>query len=328
MSVPRPGPVIDFHAHMLAPGLLDTCGPHSVQTGFGARAFPKPGDGGDKGAVYALMTDPDALVAAMDARGIDRCVVSVSTVLQRTSWAAAPDDARMTAQINDEVARWVGLYPNRLIGAFTLPLTDQALTLAELERASGVLGLRVANLPASVGGVYLGEADFHPLWRRLEQQNIPSFIHPDGVTDPWFQKFRMWNSIGQSIEEAKVMASIIYEGVFDRFPGLKIVMAHGGGYFPHYTGRLDRNVTNYPDTMVNIGAPPSEYLDCFYYDTCVYDTGVLAALVDRVGAKRLVMGSDYPVGERDPVGFIRSCPKLSAVDAADIAGGNAAALLG
>ena len=137
-----------------------------------------------------------------------------------------------------------------------------------------------------------------------------------------------WNSIGQSIEEAKVMASLIYEGIVEAFPGLKIVMSHGGGYFPHYMGRMDRNVSNRPDSMANIKRKPSEYLRSFYYDTCVFDPAVLTALAQRVGADRLVMGSDYPVGEFDPKGFVQACPELRGEQAAMIVGGSAAKLLG
>jgi aminocarboxymuconate-semialdehyde decarboxylase len=154
------------------------------------------------------------------------------------------------------------------------------------------------------------------------------WIHPEGVRDPWFQRYALWNSAGQSIEEAKVMASLIYEGVMHRFPGLKVVIAHGGGYFPHYLGRMDRNHANRPDTVKNTGGKkPSEFLRSFHYDTCVYDPRVLKVLIERIGADRMVMGSDYPVGEKDPVGFIKGTAQ-SPHDVAMMCGGNAARLLG
>jgi aminocarboxymuconate-semialdehyde decarboxylase len=138
----------------------------------------------------------------------------------------------------------------------------------------------------------------------------------------------MWNSIGQSIEEVKVMTSMIYGGVPEKYPRIPIVMAHGGGYFPHNMGRLDRNVTNRPDSMKNISKKPSEYLRSFYYDTCLYDRSILTALIKVVGADRVVMGSDYPVGETDPVGFVAGCPGLTESEVAMINGGTAAKLLG
>ena len=124
------------------------------------------------------------------------------------------------------------------------------------------------------------------------------------------------------------MASLIYEGVMHKHPGLKVVIAHGGGYFPHYLGRMDRNHANRPDTVRNTGGrKPSEFLRSFHYDTCVYDPLVLKTLVERVGVDRLILGSDYPVGETDPLGFARNCG-IEGVDLIAVAGGNAVQLLG
>jgi aminocarboxymuconate-semialdehyde decarboxylase len=226
------------------------------------------------------------------------------------------------------VAEWCALHSNRFVGSFTLPLQDVDLSLKELDRAVTRLGLRVANLCAQYQGAYLGDARYRPFWDAANALDVVVWIHPDGVRDLWFQKFGMWNSIGQSIEEVKVMASIIYEGIVETYPALKIVMAHGGGYFPHYMGRMDRNVTNRPDSMKNITRKPSDYLRAFYYDTCVYDPEVLAALIRRVGADRLVMGSDYPVGDNDPVASVKATPGIAESDVAQITGGTAARLLG
>jgi aminocarboxymuconate-semialdehyde decarboxylase len=190
------------------------------------------------------------------------------------------------------------------------------------------LGLRVANLCTQYQDVYIGGSRYRPFWEAANELDIVVWIHPDGARDLWFQKFGMWNSIGQSIEEVKVMASIIYGGVVVMFPNLKIVMSHGGGYFPHNMGRMDCNVTNRPDSMKNITRKPSEYLRSFYYDTCLFDPVVLETLIERVGADRVVMGSDYPVGESDLIGFIENCPGISKTDAAMITGGTAARLLG
>jgi aminocarboxymuconate-semialdehyde decarboxylase len=184
------------------------------------------------------------------------------------------------------------------------------------------------NAGSSYNGVYLGDPAYEPFWAAVNERGLTVWIHPEGVRDPWFQRYALWNSAGQSIEEAKVMTSLVYEGVLHRYPDLKVVIAHGGGYFPHYLGRMDRNVANRPDTVRNTGGRrPSEFLRSFHYDTCVYDPQVLKVLLERVGADRLVMGSDYPVGEQDPVGFVERCG-VSTADAALICGGNAARLLG
>ena len=177
-------------------------------------------------------------------------------------------------------------------------------------------------------GVYLGHPSLRPFWEVVADLGLVVLIHPEGVEDPWFQEYSLWNSVGQPIEEAKVMASLIYEGVLDVFPDLQIVVSHGGGYLPHNFGRLDRNVHNLPDSARNISRLPSEYLRSFHYDTCVYEPTVLAALVDRVGADRLLMGSDYPVGEADPIGFVARCPRLAPEEVPMVTGSTARELLG
>jgi len=174
----------------------------------------------------------------------------------------------------------------------------------------------------------MGDPIFHPFWDALHARELTAWIHPEGIQDPWFQRYALWNSLGQSIEETKCMASLIYEGVMTKFPTLKVVMAHGGGYFVHYMGRLDRNTANRPDTVRHMGGQtPSSFLRHFYYDTCVYDPKVLAVLRERVGSDRLIMGSDYPVGEKDPVGWLKEAG-LSGQELANVAGGNAARLIG
>jgi aminocarboxymuconate-semialdehyde decarboxylase len=319
-------PIIDFHAHMLEEELLAHAAGKTVVSGYGTNPY-----GGTRAlneTTIQKMLDPQRQLEDMNCRGIDVSVVSSATVIQGTSWADPSTDLALSQRCNDRVAEWVAKYPGRFVGSFTLPLQDVDLALGEVERAVKHLGMRVANLCTQYRDVYIGDPRYRPFWEAAADLDIVVWIHPDGVRDLWFQTFGMWNSIGQSIEEVKVMASIIYEGVVETFPNLKIVISHGGGYFPHNMGRLNRNVTNRPDSMKNITRKPSEYLRSFYYDTCLYDPAVLAALVSCVGADRIVMGSDYPVGESDPIAFVESCPGISKAEAAMITSGTAAGLLG
>ena len=122
------------------------------------------------------------------------------------------------------------------------------------------------------------------------------------------------------------MASLMYEGVLDAFPQLKICVAHGGGYLPYYIGRLDRNYIEKPYTKINMTRSPSEYLKFFYYDSCVYNVDILEYLVDKVGADRVILGSDFPVGEEEPVTFVKNSKRLSAEDKEKIIWKNAATL--
>jgi aminocarboxymuconate-semialdehyde decarboxylase len=202
------------------------------------------------------------------------------------------------------------------------------LAMIELKRAVEELGLKVANIPAEVRGVYLGDVRFRPFWEAAEALGVVVFMHPDGAKDPWFFQWGMWNSLGQSLEEAKFMASVIYEGILETYSRLKIVLAHGGGYFPHNMGRLDRNVKNAPQSMKNITRKPSEFLKNAYYDTCLYDPTVLSGLIRIVGAERLLLGSDWPIGEADPVGFVNRCPIINDDHKRMISGGRALELIG
>jgi len=319
-------PTIDFHAHMLEGEVLRRAAGKTVLSGYGTNL-----QGGPRAAnesTFQKMLDPQHQIEDMDRRGIDINVVSSATVIQGTSWADPSTDLALCQRCNDRVAEWTAKYSGRFIGSFTLPLQDMDRALGEMERAVEQLGMRVVNLCTQYRDVYIGDPYYRPFWEAADALDIIAWIHPDGARDLWFQKFGMWNSIGQSIEEVKVMASLIYEGVIDRFPDLKIVISHGGGYFPHNMGRMDRNVTNFPESMRNISRKPGDYLRSFYYDTCLYDPAVLLALVQCVGADRLVMGSDYPVGESDPIGFIKKCPGISETDALMITSTTAAQLLG
>ena len=320
-------PLVDFHSHMLERTAAEAGLPNSPSTGFGRRV-PNLTPGTAFARANEASYDPQVHVDSLDRLGIDAEVLSSTAVIQGTSWTDPINERRLVGGINDEIRSWVSRHPTRFIGSFVLPLLDRAFALEELARCTGELGMRVVELPASVRGTYLGGPEFRYLWEALSDLGVVAFIHPDGTRDEWFQQYAMWNSIGQSIEEVKLITSLIYEGVLEEFPDVNMVIAHGGGFLPHNTGRLDRNVTAWPNSTQNISKKPSDYLRNLYYDTCVYDPTVLAALVSRVGADRIVMGSDFPVGDLDPVGFIRRCDLLSAAEVDQVTGGTAAELLG
>ncbi len=325
-AVARPPLVVDFHSHMLEAETSRRSAGRTVLTGYGARpeaaARTQPGT-----HMWTQMTDPAKRIEDMDAAGIDVSVVSSSTVNQGTSWAGPTEDRELCARCNERIAEWVRRYPSRLAGCAQVPLQDVPLAVSELERAVRDCGFRVVNASSNYAGVYIGEPRYAEFWAAVERLGVTVWIHPEGAPDPWLQKYSMWNSIGQPMEETKALASIIYEGVLDRHPALKIVISHGGGYLPHYFGRLDRNTVNMPESARNISRKPSDYLRSFYFDTCVYDIGTLEALVKRVGADRVVLGTDYPFGEADPVRILDRLPFLTPEAVAQIAGRNAAALL-
>jgi aminocarboxymuconate-semialdehyde decarboxylase len=249
-------------------------------------------------------------------------------VVQSTWWAEPALAAELDRRANEGIAQWVEQYPDRFIGSFTIPMQDIDVALKELDYAVSNLGLKIANVSSNACGVYLGDPKFKPFWEAVRDRGITVLIHPHGVTDPHFQKFALWNGVGQPIEETLVMASLIYEGIFEAYPEVKVVIVHGGGYLPHYTARLDRNVTAHPPSAQNLKRLPSEYLRCFYYDSCVYSPAVLEALIRRVGVDRVIFGTDYPFGEQDPVAGVAKCPDLSPADVENIVSRTPSEILG
>ena len=318
------GLVIDFHCHINDEYLAKQTAGKTVVTGFGTREPAKS----KFGPRNRELNIPEVQIEDMDRDGVDMNLLTLATVMQTTSWAPAPQELELCRHANDTVAGWVAKYPKRFIPSFVLPLQDMRLSMDEFERCVTDLRMPVIQLPSVVKGAYIGEPQFKDLWDAIYEKKLIAFIHPEGTTDMWYQKFRMWNSLGQSVEEAKVICSLIYEGVLERYPGIKVVISHGGGMLPFNMGRLDRNVYNMPDSMVNISKKPSEYLRHLYFDTCVYQTPILERLIGVVGADRVVFGSDYPVGDPDRVGFVRSPKNASPEEIALMTGGTAAQLLG
>jgi aminocarboxymuconate-semialdehyde decarboxylase len=320
-------PVIDFHGHVIHPDVYARTVNHNVVSGFGARPLEqRPGPDSARWAIFSKMIRAEIQLAQMDELGIARRVISTSTVSQSTFFADPGAAAAMDRQANEGIADWVRAYRGRFIGSFTLPLQDMPRALAELGYAVKNLGLRIANLPAAHHGRYLGDPYFLPLWEAIVDNGVAALVHPDGIKDADFQQFSLWNAIGQGIEETRVMASLIYEGIFERFPDLQIVISHAGGYLPLYIARLDRNATAHPASMKNLRRKPSEYLRNFYFDTVTYDPLIVRILAERVGADRLLFGSDYPFGDDDPMQLVHRCGFDQPTTAA-VAGGNAEALL-
>jgi aminocarboxymuconate-semialdehyde decarboxylase len=310
--------VIDFHAHVLHPAVYARTINMNVISGFGARSMEeRPTPDSPRWPLFSKMVIPEVQIADMDANGVTHAVIATSTVSQSTFFADGALAADLDRQANEGISEWVRAHPDRFTGTFTLPLQDMTRALAELDHAATRLDLRIANLPAGIGGKYLGDPYFAPLWDELDRRGLVAIVHPDGIKDPTFQDYSLWNAIGQGIEETRTMASLIYEGVLERHPALKIVMAHAGGYLPTYIARLDRNATAHPASVKNISRKPSEYLRNFYYDTVTYDPLVVDIVRQRVGADRLLFGSDYPFGDQYPLSLVDRCgfdaPTRSAV---------------
>ncbi len=322
---------IDVHAHLLVPEVFAQTAPHTLITKL-PQVPPVSDEMKKKAAARAEtvnreMADVSGRLAKMDVLGVDVQVLTSSLVHQRTDWADAETALGLDRKVNDRIAQAMRAAPSRFFGLGSVPLHAPKLAVVELERCVGELGLRGVQISTSVGDRELGDAELRPFWAKAAELGAVVYIHPAGNPHPRFQRYYLWNSIGQSFEEAMAIASLMYDGVLEAFPDLKICMAHGGGYMPYYTGRIDRNYFEKAPTRLHMSKPPIDYLRGLYYDSCVYDPATLRFLVEKVGADRIVLGSDYPVGGIDAVAFVRSA-NLSAADTEKILWRNAATLLG
>jgi aminocarboxymuconate-semialdehyde decarboxylase len=225
--------------------------------------------------------------------------------------------------MNETIALAVKAHPERFRGLGSVPLQSPDLAVRELTRCMSELGLSGVTISTRVRDLELGDGSLRQFWEAAEALRAVVFIHPSGNHDPRFRKWQLWNSIGQSFEEAMAIASLFYEGILDAYPSLKIVVSHGGGYMPFYLGRIARNYVEKPATRANMSKPPIEYLRMLHYDTCVYDPDTLSDLVRTVGPEHIVMGSDYPIGDTKPANFVGDCVALDAAGQYLVLTGNA-----
>jgi aminocarboxymuconate-semialdehyde decarboxylase len=328
---PRPI-VIDIHAHVTVPEVIAFARGHVVatHTPYDPRMTKEMIEEAERWIAdnRRRMSDISLRIADMDRTGVDIQVLSSSTVVQNTNWADAETGLKMDRLCNDRLAELVAAHPDRFVALGGVPLQSPAHAIVELERCMKQLRFKGIQISSTAGDVELGAASLRPFWARVQELGAVVYLHPAGNLDKRFVPHQFWNSIGQPFEETMAMAALIHDGVMDEFPDLKICIAHGGGYLPYYVGRLDRNYKEKPQTRVQMTRTPSEYLRLFHYDTCVYNVDILEYLVHKVGAGRIVIGSDYPVGEEFPIKFVRQSRKISAEDKEKIVWKNAAKMFG
>ena len=267
----------------------------------------------------------------MDRMGID--IQAVSPAPNQTYyWAEAGLGAELARMVNDRLAEIVAAHPERFVGLGTVPLQDAGLAVAELERCVKQLGLRGVEINPSVNGMDLTDArlNLEKFFAKAQALDVVVFMHPIGYTqgerlvDHYFN-----NVIGNPLETTVAASHLIFDGVMERHPKLKVVLPHAGGYLAHYWARMDHAHRARPDCRTAIAKPPSSYLKKFYFDTIAFDARMLRQMVDQYGAEHLLLGTDYPydMGDEDPVGSIRKIARLKTAEREKILGGNAARLL-
>ena len=245
-------------------------------------------------------------------------------------WAAPELGRQVAKMINDEMAEDISKHPERLIGLGTIPLQNTEMAITELERCVNELGFKGVEINSQVDGDDLSAPRLEPFWAKIEEMGVVVFIHTAGFTHPdRLKEHYFLNLIGHPIEASIAVSYLIFDGVMERHPGLKIVVSHGGGYLPSYAGRMDHAYHARADVREGLPHPPTHYLKRFYFDTVVFEPDQLEFLIQKYGADHILLGTDYPydMGEEDLVGLLQRVDGLSADEFAAIGGRNAANLL-
>ncbi len=288
-------------------------------------------------AMLDLKWRPPSLVVgadrfkAMDEQGIDMEAISINPFWYHVDRDKA--EALIKLQ-NEKLAELVGKHPDRFVAFATVAMQHPDLAVQQLEHGVKRLGLRGMSVGGSVEGLELADPKFHPIWAKCEELNLLVFIHPVGTKElrPRLQgNGGLENTIGNPLETTLALSHLIYQGTLDRFPGLKICAAHGGGYLPFYAPRSDAICVTFPDRCkdVPLKKKPTEYLKDLYYDTIIFTPEMLQTLARVAGPDKIMMGTDYPFPwTSTSVDHILNTPGLSDADKAAMLGDTAVKLLG
>ncbi|MGW7079930.1 amidohydrolase family protein [Streptomyces sp. NPDC054866] len=330
MTIP---PTVDVHAHVLLPeiealveglpGLADAKALDARRNGPDALKANGP----MIGARIPRLTDPAVRLAAMDAQGVDVQVVSPSPSHYHY-WTDEETAEKVYRLANEATAAHCSAAPDRLRGLGLVPLQHPGQAVRALDHAleQGLSGVEISS---HAPGRELSDPAYEPFWARAQETGAIVFLHPFGCTlDERLDQWYLSNTVGQPTENAVALSHLIFSGVLDRHPGLKIIAAHGGGYLPTHIGRSDHAWTTRSDAGSGCAHLPSSYLKRLYFDSLVHDPHVLRELVRVAGADRVLLGSDFPfdMGTEDPLGALRAA-RLPDADFDAVRGGNAAALL-
>jgi aminocarboxymuconate-semialdehyde decarboxylase len=304
---------VDVHAH---------CGVPAAMALMGLKVAPHA----------LLMSDTTERLAAMDAQGIDVEALSINPY-----WYGAGRDlaAELIQVQNAGLAEICAADPDRFVAFASVALQHPSLAAEQLQSAVMKLGLRGVAIGGSVNGEELAAAKFHPFWAKAEELGVLVFIHPQGTKElePSGRlkgNGLLENTIGNPLETTIALSHLIFEGTLDRFPGLKICAAHGGGYLPSYAARSDAVCRTFPERVGALPRKrPTEYLKQLYFDSIVFTPEALRHLIAETGPERIVMGTDYPYPwTSTSVDHILATPGLSDAERIAVLGGTAARLLG
>jgi aminocarboxymuconate-semialdehyde decarboxylase len=326
---------VDMHAHIITPlveKLVAECPQKKAELemrvrSIGARSVEHNSKVMMPHAMPALTSLPVRL-DDMDQMGVDIQVISPLPT-QYYYWAD-PDLAEQIVTLqNEHVAAACAQHPARLVGLGTLSPQHPQLAVAQLETAVRRLGLRGFEICTAVNELELSHPSLEPVWAKAQELGCVVFIHPAGCSlGERLAPAYLSNSLGQPVEIAVALSHLIFGGVLDRYPTLKICAAHAGGHLPMQIGRADHAFGARPDAHT-MRQMPSAYLRRIWFDSLVYSPAALRGLIDQVGVSQVVVGTDYPfdMGHYDVHALVGGTPGLDAAELDAVLGGNAARLL-
>jgi aminocarboxymuconate-semialdehyde decarboxylase len=298
--------VIDVHSHYVGADVVERIREEGAQHGVTVKESPEGPPRLDVGGrltglpLVPGLTSTELRQNWLEVAGVD--VQLVAGWMDLAGYHLPIEDGRWLAEVqNDAIAALVATAPDRYVGAAAVPLQDPEAAAKELDRAVNQLGHRAVQIGARIEETGLDDPALDPFWAAAEQQGVLVVIHPAELSVPDRHR-RLFLHIltGNPAETTHAAAAIMLGGVLDRFPRLRFLLVHGGGYLPYQIGRLTRGAVAAPPPVRSRSArSPREQLESFYFDTVLHDDGALRYLADVVGPNHVVLGSDYPFPMRD-----------------------------
>jgi aminocarboxymuconate-semialdehyde decarboxylase len=327
-------PIIDFHAHLIPPALVETLVADGPHFGVEVTGDPRTPSIRLEGSTWTKplplpLTRVAERIATLDRQGIDKQVCASWIDFSGYTMPLEPG-IRFSELQNNSIADVVDAHPGRLLGAATVPMQDPKSAVAVLERAMD-RGFRSVQIATYFGGQrFLDDPALDPFWDAAQALGILVYFHPYDETPPNGMKdYFLHNIVNYPLQTAIAIPRMIFAGVFERFPKLNFCFPHGGGYLPYQFGRIRRAAEVRPEPKVHgyVG-DPLDQLKGLYFDTIVHNPKSLAYLADMVGTDRLIMGSDYPfdMNDPDPVASVKA--GLPEAFHAQVMGATAIRLLG